>query len=523
VVEGPVDKKVNYEMKTFGSTITLGAALLAGAGTAGADTFTSLGLAIRLSGPGQVEVSWDTATNAGYRLEYCSMLTSNAWTPLCSVAGDGNRCCTNDTLLATQPRYYRVALTSAAKSWKKNFGGSEDDYGNSVEPTSDGGCIVVGDTWSTDGDATGNHGFDNGLVLKLDRSGAIEWRRCLGGSRGDILHSVQQTSDGGYICAGYASSNDGDVSGNHGGGDAWLVKLGTDGVIQWQKCFGGANQDEFYSAQQTADGGYIAGGYTTSNSGDVSGNHGYRDAWVVRTDSLGNLQWQKCLGGSGAEEARQVQRTCDGGYILAGFTNSKDGDVSTNHGSADGWVVKLDSSGVVQWQRVMGGSLPDYLWSVQQTRDGGYVTAGYTTSYDGDISRTNAGSDYWVVKLDPNGNTQWQKFIGGNSDDECRSISQTSDGGYIVAGLAASTDGEFSEQHGLFDIFVCKLDATGEIEWHRCLGGSGTDVGCGAVRQTSDGGYITAGCTDSVDGDIDPAQAHGYLDIWVIKLLPNGQ
>ena len=118
-----------------------------------------------------------------------------------------------------------------------------------------------------------------------------------------------------------------DVSGNHGRLDAWLVKLGTNGVIQWHKCFGGTDEDTFSSVQQTDDGGYIAAGYTHSNDGDVLGNHGYQDAWVVKMDALGNLQWQKCLGGSDYDEAYQIQETSDGGYILAGYTYSNDGDV----------------------------------------------------------------------------------------------------------------------------------------------------------------------------------------------------
>jgi hypothetical protein len=472
------------------NALALATALLAAAGGARADTFTNLGLAIRVAGPAKVEMSWDTATNAGYRLEYCSTLTSNAWTPLCSVSGDGHRCCTNDTLLATQPRYYRVALTPAATSWKKLFGGSSDDFANSVEPTSDGGYVIGGAATSLDGDCIGGHGASDGFVLKIDRSGAIQWKRCLGGKSFDEIRAVAEAAAGGYICAGYTFSNDGDVSGNHGGYDGWLVKLSTNGVVQWQKCLGGTNNDGLLSGQQTADGGYIFAGYTESNEGDVSGNHGVVDAWVVKTDAAGNFQWQKCLGGSGADEAHQIQQTADGGYILVGYTYSNDGDVSGNHGGADGWVVKLNTNGVVQWQRVMGGSDDDELWSVQQTKDGGYVAAGHTYSCDGDISRTNCLSEYsdcWVVKLDGNGNTQWQKFIGGSDDDVFRSICQTSDGGYIAAGYTGSTD--VPGQHGSFDVYLCKLDAVGGVQWQRCLGGSDTDY-AQAVRQAGDGGYI---------------------------------
>jgi hypothetical protein len=505
-------------MRTHRFPMALAATLLAGAGTAYGDTVTNVDLAIRLSSPSQVELSWNTATNAGYRLEYCSTLASNAWTPLCSVTGDGNRCCTNDALLATRPRYYRVALTPAGIHWNRLFGGSGEDNGLSVCPTSDGGYVVAAVTGSFDGDATGSHGYSDGLVLKLDANGAVQWVKAVGGTDNDGLNSVKQTADGGYICAGYTSSNDGDVSGNHGGSDPWLVKLGTNGAIQWQKCFGGTADDGFSSAQQTSDGGYVAAGWTESKNGDVSGNHGSRDAWVVKTDASGNIQWRKCLGGSDYETAHEIQQTSDGGYVFAGYTVSNDGDVSGHHGVEDGWVVKLSTNGVVQWQRVMGGSSPDEIYSIQQTEDGGYIAAGYTYSCDGDITRTNCNGfdgDGWVVKLDASGNTQWQRFFGGNDDDQFRSVCQTSDGGYIATGLTELTD-------IYYDVYVCKLDATGGMQWQRCFGGSDTDYGQ-AVRQVSDGGYILVGQTASLDGDVDPAQAHGSFDIWVIKLLPSGQ
>jgi hypothetical protein len=493
------------------------AALFGFVTAARADTFSNLGLAIRLSGPAQVEVSWDTATNAGYRLEYCSTLSSNAWTPVCSVPGDGQRCCTNDPLLSGEPRYYRVALSPAGTHWKTLFGGSGDDYGQSVCLTRDGGYVVGGVTISFDGDGTGNHGYSDGLVLKVDANGVAQWAGVLGGTHLDGLNSVKQTADGGYVCAGYTRSNDGEVSGNHGGYDAWLVKLGTNGAIQWQKCFGGTADDGFSSVEQTGDGGYVAAGWTESQNGDVSGNHGFRDAWVVKTDASGNSQWRKCFGGSDYDEARQVQETADGGYVFAGYTYSQNGDVSGYHGGEDGWIVKLNTNGVIEWERVMGGTNVDEFWSVQQTQDGGYVAAGVTYSGDGDITLTNTNYDGygWVVKLDGSGNTQWQKFIGGGPDAQFRSVCQTSDGGYLATGLESSID-------VFYDLHVCKLGATGELQWRRRLGGSGTDYGH-AVRQASDGGYIVVGETTSLDGDIDPAHAHGDFDIWVIKLLPNGQ
>ena len=184
----------------------------------------------------------------------------------------------------------------------------------------------------------------------------IEWQRCLGGTIGENAYSIQITSDGGYIIAGNTQSNDGDVSGNHGGTDIWIIKLSSQGDIQWQKCLGGTLSENAYSIQQTIDSGYIVAGYTTSSDGDVTGNHGNDDMWVVKLDNLGNLQWQKCMGGTSWDQAYYIQQTTNGGYILAGKTYSNDGDVSGNHGEWDMWVVKLDDLGNIQWQKCMGGT-----------------------------------------------------------------------------------------------------------------------------------------------------------------------
>jgi len=166
----------------------------------------------------------------------------------------------------------------------------------------------------------------------------------------------------------------------------WIVKLDGSGNIQWQKSLGGINEENAFSIQQTADGGFIVAGFTQSNNGDVSGNHGFSDYWVVKLDGSGNIEWQKSLGGSGDENASSIRQTTDGGFIVAGFTASNDGDVSGNHGSRDYWIIKLDGSGNIQWQKSFGGSGDEDASSIRQTADGGFIVAGGTLSNDGDVS-----------------------------------------------------------------------------------------------------------------------------------------
>jgi hypothetical protein len=399
--------------------------------------------------------------------------------------------------------------------WQKCLGGSASEFAISIQQTTDGGYITAGTTGSTDGDVSGNNGIADAWVVKLDSSGNIQWQKCLGGSGYDSANSIQQTTDGGYIITGMTESTDGDVSGNNGSIDAWVVKLDSSGNIQWQKCLGGSGDDTADSIQQTTDGGYIVAGATMSTDGDVSGNNGSADAWVVKLDSSGNIQWQKCLGGSDDDQANSIQQTTDGGYIVAGATMSTDGDVSGNNGSADFWVVKLDSSGNIQWQKCLGGSDMDSAYSILQSTDGGCIVAGRTRSTDGDVSGNNGSSDAWVMKLDSSGNIQWQKCLGGSDVDSASSIQQTTDGGYILAGVTESNDGDVSGNNGLSDFWVVELDSSGNIQWQKCLGGSDEDY-AGSIQQTTDGGYIVTGRTRSTDGDV--SGNHGSYDVWVVKL-----
>src|ERR1044071_7125627 len=197
----------------------------------------------------------------------------------------------------------------------------------------------------------------------------IQWQKCLGGTAEDYSRSCQQTTDGGYISAGYTRSNNGDVTGFHGVNDCWIVKLDGGGILQWEKALGGTGRDEAYSIEQTSDGGYILAGLTESNDGDVTGNHGLLDCWVVKLDGSGNIQWQKCYGGTDYESAQYIQQTSDGGYVFAGYTQSNNGDVTGLHGGDDYWVVKLDGSGNIQWQKCYGGTDFERAYAIEQTSD----------------------------------------------------------------------------------------------------------------------------------------------------------
>ena len=417
----------------------------------------------------------------------------------------------------------RLSAQAPLIQWQKAFGGTQNDQiqnGTKIIQTSDGGFIMAGYTESSDGDVSGSRSSKDFWIVKSDGSGNITWQRSYGGSNNDYARSIYQTPDGGYIVAGVAESNDGDVTGNHGNADMWVLKLDALGFVQWKKCYGGTANDFANSVRHTADGGYIVFGTTFSvNNGDVTGFHGFADYWVVKIDAVGSIQWQKAYGGSDIEEGAAVVQTADGGYIMTGSTHSNDDDVSSNHGSYDFWTVKINAAGTIQWQKTYGGSAEDRAADIKQTTDGGYIMAGNTWSNDGDITFKYPSTDYWLVKTDANGIIQWQKTYGGNSEDYGYAVSLTTDGGYIVCGYSLQpTFGDITGHHGGADAWLVNTNATGVIQWQKALGGSQGEYSY-AVQQTSDGGFVVAANSNSNDGDV--SGNHGSYDLWLVKLAPN--
>jgi uncharacterized delta-60 repeat protein len=375
-----------------------------------------------------------------------------------------------------------TSLLSLNAQWAITYGGSETDEAYSIQQTSDGGYIVVGTTWSYsigDGDI---------WILKLSSTGAIEWQRYYGGGNYDYARCIKQTSDGGYIVGGSTFSF------GAGEKESWILKLNSAGDIEWQHRYGGDKWDHVSSILQTDDGGYVIAGCTGSfGAGSV-------DFWILKLSSAGDIEWQETYGGSSEDKARSIQQTIDGGYIVAGWTNSfGDGD------DDDIWILKLTSEGDIEWQKAYGDSGYDKAQSIQQTLDGGYIVAGWTNSF-GDGS----GDDVWILKLNAAGDIEWHKIYSGSFNDRARSIQQTIDGGYIVAGCGYSFSAGNDD-----DFWILKLTSEGDIEWQKKYGGNYSTEYAHAIQQTNDGGYVIAGTTRSWGA--------GEEDIWILKLSPSGE
>jgi len=350
-----------------------------------------------------------------------------------------------------------VSLSNAQQRWERDYGGAGTEYSYSVQQTTDAGYIVAGGTLS----------FGNSYqvyLIKTNASGDTLWVRTYGGTSYDYGWSVQQTSDGGYIVTGNTGSF-GDSA------QVYLVKTNASGDTLWTRNYGGTGDDYGYSVQQTSDMGYIVAGYT------YSFGNGYQ-VYLVKTNATGDTLWTRTYGGTGTDVGFSVQQTQDTGYIVAGYTDS------FGAGGLDVYLIKTNASGDTLWTRTYGGTYWDDGRSVQQTSDGGYIIAGTTQSYG------LGHGDVYLIKTNAFGDSLWTKTYGGVADEWEYSVQQTQDGGYIVAGET------YSFGAGSNDVYLIKTNASGGTLWTRTYGGTNSDAGR-SVQQTSDGGYIIAGYTGS--------------------------
>jgi hypothetical protein len=354
------------------------------------------------------------------------------------------------------------------------------------------------------------------------------WVKTLGGSNNDVGYSVASTTDGGFILTGWTESNDGDFEGmKKGEEDVIVIKFSARCEVEWKKTIGGTFYQRGNSVKALKDDGYIVTGYTDCNDGDFDGlNRGAEDAFVVKMDALGNVQWKRVLGGSKIERAMAVNAAQDGGYGIVGYTNSWDGDFSNGNNTINNFfVAKLNTDGTVKMIDDVGGGFKTDTrgHTVTFTPDNGLVIGGTSNALPGFglFNKNKGGFDCFIAKVDSQPYYQWIEIIGGAQHDECKSLSSTLDGGIIMTGYTSSSDGDFqSQKRDSFDIFIIRTDGRGNTRWVKTIGGRYGDYGA-CVTPTRDGGFVVIGHTESGDGDF-VGMNKGQSDIVLVKTDAKG-
>jgi Ig-like domain CHU_C associated len=426
---------------------------------------------------------------------------------------------------------FQAHSQAPTKIWDKTFGGNNTQFAQSIAYTTDGGYVVVGYSSSNiSGDKSeDSEGGEDYWIVKMNSAGQKVWDRTIGGSADDFARSVAATYDGGCIVVGTSSS---DISGSksddsQGLEDYWVVKLDSDGNVEWDRTIGGDDEDKATSIIELSDGSFAIAGYSKSGiSGNkTQANIGNEDYWIVKISISGTIQWNKTFGGDLFDYATSLTTNFDGTIAVAGYSYSgiSGNKTEASRGQYDYWVIKIDASGNLLWNKTLGGDLFDFANSISKTNDGGYVVAGYTSSgLSGDKTQASKGGyDYWIVKLNSSGTIAWNRTIGGSLDDFAFSIVNipTSDGGYVLGGSSSSgISGDKSEANkGGSDYWILKLDSGGFKEWDKDIGGSQNDD-FAKLFVTTDGRYLLSGTSNSpVSGDKLEANK-GTKDYWVVKL-----
>ena len=438
--------------------------------------------------------------------------------------------------------FFTVSIYAQDIEWEKSYGGNQAEYLFDAIPTADYGFVLAGSSLSkkSGNKAEVGSGDLDFWVWKMDEKGDLDWQKSFGGSGSDMLMSIKNTYDGGFILAGTSNSSIGfdKNDAGFGGNDYWVIKLNAKGKQEWQKTFGGIGQDDLTGICLTADGGFVLGGSSNSTPSDSSSDRmevegfgnlelnmksedsrGNMDYWIVRLDKKGDVVWQKTYGGQYSDLLRVIEPTKEGGFIVGGYSNSpQSGDKSTGNFGVGGdyWILKLNEKGAIEWQQTIGGDKDDQLFSLQQTYDNGYIVGGNSNS-----GATNSkqkpnenGTDFWVLKLNNKGFIDWQTTYNYGEVDVLTSLVENADhsfliGGYspsplvpeggmgngIVNGMKKRTSKKSAAVEGVDDFIALKISEKGEVLWDRTVGSAGEDI-LKKVIETRDGGYLMAGTSD---------------------------
>ncbi len=410
-------------------------------------------------------------------------------------------------------------LAQGTLLWQNALGGEEDDWAYSIAEFRDTTYLIAGITSSYDGDVTDSLGGVDGWVAVLGDSGSILSDQSFGGTNDDRINDMIQTTDNGYVLVGSSQSADIDIPSNQGGKDVWIFKLDANLNLLWSYTYGGSSDDIAYGVAELPNGHLALAATTFSDDGDVISNNGISDYWLIILDEDGLILNTQNFGGTGEERARGITAAPDGGIALIGTAFSTDGDISNALGVVDVWIVKTDDTGYPEWEKSLGGTKADQGHDIQTTNDGNYLVAGEVFSDDINVTNNNGSTDAWVVKLDADGNIIWQNALGGSSADYVLSVKETDDGGSIAVGASFSTNGDVSGNQGSSDVWILKLDDNGNLLWEIPTGSSLAETADASLPLGDEtiviGGTQVSHLRTTADGR---TIMHGNTDVYAAKL-----
>lgn len=417
--------------------------------------------------------------------------------------------------------------------WQNCYGTSDTDRSYGIESLNNGYLIAV--EVIDDEGLTNYHGSHDIWIINTDSTGSIIWEKCYGGSSAEAPQKVLKKSNNEFFIFGYSGSTDGDIqSDNYGFADLWVININGQGDLLWEKCYGSPGTDEPRDIILTPDGGFIMLARISSSGGDISQYFGLYDVWMCKCDSLGNIEWEKTLGNTGLDNGVSMMINSQNNIVMIGAAQRHGGMVECypDESWGDVWLVELDLSGEILWQRCYGGS--DYEFGVEiQEHNNGYLFIAKSYSNDGDVSGhhgpigSDAKGDFWVVKINSSGEIIWENSYGGYDSDSPKTVTQTEDGGMLAIGTTYSNDGDVSGNHSFpgtyADIWAVKLSPDGEMEWQQCYGGWGMErlYNPFTILKKGDYNYIIASSTnhkswnDDIQCDI---HANGDYDAWIFEL-----
>jgi hypothetical protein len=420
--------------------------------------------------------------------------------------------------------------------WSKTYGGSGDEKVSSIVKTPNGGCMVLSYTDSNDGDISKTHALIDIWLTSYDSSGNLQWSKTIGGSLNDYGTTIIPTSDGNYVIAGYTGSSDGDIPRNIGLHDFFISKIDQLGNKIWSKNYGFISHDHAHKIIQTSDGGYfVAGfadfagisgtgggnhgeGHSLKNSNSSTNKHGVGEFFGVKIDANGDFKWYRYFGGTKNDRVNDVVEADDGGLLMVGYTESEDFDISNSKGGYDYWVIKLEKDGHLHWKENYGGSGIDQAFSIAKTNNNSYLIAGRSNSIDGQISKSIGNFDAWVIHINDHGHLLWEKSFGTTEFDSPSMIKKVSNGNFVLSGnTRGNVEGSINRGENDYWLFEIDNMPNSKLHWQKTFGGENIDIANDFI-ETETNQFMIVGESQSSIFDVKMNKNKGLNDLLLIKL-----